>query len=78
MVKLKRSTNLYRGSGLGVKYYVLLVAAMVTLIFWAFHRTYSGNSSTLILIAAIAFAVGGFGWAIFDIVKAFKKPHKDE
>jgi len=51
-----------------MKYFVLIIAAIVILVFWAFQRLFTGNSSNWILIAAIALAVWAFGWAIWDLI----------
>ena len=73
MVQLRRPQRVSRGSGLNIKYFVLIIAAMVTLVFWAFQRLYTGASSSWLIVAAVVFALWGFGWAIWDIVMVWKR-----
>jgi hypothetical protein len=61
-----------------MKYFVLIIAAIVTLVFWAFQRLFAGNSSNWILIAAIALAVWAFGWAIWDIISNWRGANREK
>lgn len=78
MVKLRKPNRLTRGSGFSMKYFVLIVAAMVTLVFWAFQRLYSGSSSGWLLAVSIGFAAAGFGWAIWDLVSIWRNARRDK
>ncbi|HRX66809.1 MAG TPA: hypothetical protein P5200_00470 [Tenuifilaceae bacterium] len=62
-----------RGTGFNIKYFVLIIAAMVMLVFWAFQRLYTGTPSNWLIVAAVVLALWGFGWAIWDIVMVWKR-----
>lgn len=76
MVNLRRPSRLTRNSGFGMKNFVLIIAAIVTLVFWAFQRLFAGNSSNWILIAAIALALWAFGWAIWDVISNWRNVNR--
>ena len=68
-----------RGTGFNIKYFVLIIAAMVMLVFWAFQRLYTGTPSNWLIVAAVVLALWGFGWAIWDIVMVWKRnPSRNE
>lgn|GEM_PF-2563275 len=73
MVQLHRPQRMSRGTGFNIKYFVLIIAAMVMLVFWAFQRLYTGTPSNWLIVAAVVLALWGFGWAIWDIVMVWKR-----
>lgn len=76
MVQLRRPQRVNRGTGFNIKYFVLIIAAMVMLVFWAFQRLYTGTPSNWLIVAAVVLALWGFGWAIWDLIIIWKNLKK--
>jgi F0F1-type ATP synthase assembly protein I len=73
MVNLRHPNRFHRNYGFGIKYLLLLIAATVVLVIWAYQRLYFGESSNWLLIISVLLAVWGFIIVFNNIYRTWRR-----
>lgn len=73
MVNLRHHNRTRSNPSFGIKYLLILIAATVLLVAWAYQRLYFGESSNWLLIIAILLAACGFILVFYNIYRTWRR-----